>query len=257
MKMKMKVLAAAVGLVIAGGASASIDPLSTGNGELWLSVRNNTDQTSMMIGLNLNIDGSTAGSTAFSTTTSQTFSLTAVQNYLTANTGDNFSWMVTAGDSVGSASVDGLRYLSTSLSPTGVATFQNQALVGFNTMESPLTNINSGSKDGVVVGSSDVAYFATSMDSWQNKAPFSATAALGQSMGFYQLSNSGSTTGPSTKLKAVNFATFDGTWKLDSTGSLQYTVASVPAVPVPAAVWLLGSALIGMVGVARRKVSAV
>jgi hypothetical protein len=42
-----------------------------------------------------------------------------------------------------------------------------------------------------------------------------------------------------------------GTWLLTSTGQLTYSAPS--AVPVPAAVWLFGSGLVGLVGIARRK----
>ncbi len=41
-------------------------------------------------------------------------------------------------------------------------------------------------------------------------------------------------------------------WRLDADGTLTYNVP-VSAVPVPAAVWLFGSGLLGLVGVARRK----
>jgi hypothetical protein len=43
----------------------------------------------------------------------------------------------------------------------------------------------------------------------------------------------------------------EATWTLDSEGVLTYS-----AVPLPPAVWLLGSALLGLVGVARRKVQS-
>jgi len=41
-----------------------------------------------------------------------------------------------------------------------------------------------------------------------------------------------------------------------ATGTVIATVAEVQAVPVPAAVWLFGSGLIGLVGIARRKKAA-
>jgi hypothetical protein len=54
---------------------------------------------------------------------------------------------------------------------------------------------------------------------------------------------------------------FDATeaiWSFSAESSTSYsmtvTVAGIPAVPVPAAIWLFGSGLIGLVGVARRKV---
>lgn len=258
MKMKMKVLAAAVGLVIAGGANASVDYFSTGNGELWLSVRDNTSQQSISIGLSRNIDGSTAGSTAFDGTTSQTFNLGAVQSFVTTGAGHSFSWMVGAGDSTTPGTANGLRYMSTTTA-SGISGLNNQTMGGMGIMDTDLlANLNSfPPKDGVVVGSTDVAYFLDSMDNWQGNANFVATSSLDTAMNFFMLSNSASTATFTGKTKLVNVATFEGTWKLDGTGSLQYTVASVPAVPVPAAVWLLGSALVGMVGVARRKVSAV
>lgn len=45
------------------------------------------------------------------------------------------------------------------------------------------------------------------------------------------------------------------TWTLAADGTLSFngTEPQVSAVPIPAAAWLLGSGLLGLVGVARRK----
>jgi hypothetical protein len=44
-----------------------------------------------------------------------------------------------------------------------------------------------------------------------------------------------------------------GSWNLSTAGMLTYTAAGVNPVPVPAAAWLFGSGLLGLIGVARRK----
>ena len=49
-----------------------------------------------------------------------------------------------------------------------------------------------------------------------------------------------------------------GVWALSATGDLTYTIPGVvSAVPLPAAVWLLGSGLLGLAGIGRRKKAAV
>ncbi len=63
--------------------------------------------------------------------------------------------------------------------------------------------------------------------------------------GVFTHSNSGFFTGINTYALS--------SWRLDTDGTLTYGVPAVSAVPVPAAVWLFGSGLLGLVGVARRK----
>ena len=53
MKLKMKALAAAVALTVAGSANAAIDTFGSGDGELFFSVRDNVNQTSYVLDLNI------------------------------------------------------------------------------------------------------------------------------------------------------------------------------------------------------------
>jgi hypothetical protein len=68
--------------------------------------------------------------------------------------------------------------------------------------------------------------------------------------GFLHLSGSGMVSGN-------GYQNTDATWSFSANNSKTYSmnVTAVPAVPVPAAVWLFGSGLIGLAGIARRKVS--
>ncbi len=73
-------------------------------------------------------------------------------------------------------------------------------------------------------------------------------AALGTPLAFY-------TETTSTPNKAIGFSAvtqLQGQWDL-ANGQLSYTVAGASPVPLPAAVWLLGSGLMGLVGIGRRR----
>lgn len=83
--------------------------------------------------------------------------------------------------------------------------------------------------------------------SWGGTANFLTTALIGQSNSFFMLTQ---TSDPFDSVARSLWTEFGGNWTLASNGNLTYDVA---AVPVPAAVWLLGSGLFGLVGVARRR----
>ena len=55
MKLKMKALAAAVALTVAGSANAAIDDFASGDGELFFSVRDN-EQNVICFGLEYQIE---------------------------------------------------------------------------------------------------------------------------------------------------------------------------------------------------------
>ena len=252
MKLKMKALAAAVALTVAGSANAAIDTFGSGDGELFFSVRDNTNNTSFVLDLNVKLSDFIANPT-------QSLSFGDMLSYVASSSG-NLSWSVMAGDSTGANVANGLRYLTTAAAGSDLllGAVSNNTLQGWNIMDGDyLANVN-----GVLAGNSatsalgDNAYFTTTMDSWQNNSPVSATAGLGDSQNFYLLANSASTILPAGKTAKVNLNDFSNTpgnvWTLatDATGVTSLTYG---AVPVPPAVWLLGSALLGLVGVARRK----
>lgn len=79
----------------------------------------------------------------------------------------------------------------------------------------------------------------------------------GSAVGFYQLTATGGSAIAAVTPVAFGNATGPATWSLSASGDLVYTVPGSTAVPLPAAIWLLGSGLLGLAGVGRRKTLAV
>ncbi len=84
--------------------------------------------------------------------------------------------------------------------------------------------------------------------SWGTNA-LDNSASFGTDLDFYYWQTSGFNPAPGMTKAA-------GSWSFDGS-TLAYGAAPVSAVPVPAAAWLFGSGLIGLVGVSRRKTDTV
>ena len=264
MKLKLKLVVAAMAFAVTGQAFAAIAPGSSGNGELFMSVYDGVAQTSYVrdLGVDMNTfiaNGSTAG---YSLNYAADSLLTSTFN-LATNT--NLLWNVAALDSTvtpGLAYV-GQRYLSTTNSPTasfiGVQT--NSNLANFTTADNYVTANNGLVGDfnnainvsNVAHGPNDgYAYFGSGFqNNWRGNAKFDSTAAVGTPLSFFYLTPSSTVGLGKATITQFGSAAGNASWKLATDGTLSYSVPA--AVPLPAAVWLLGSGLIGMVGVARRK----
>jgi hypothetical protein len=249
MNMKMKALAAVVAIAAAGSANAAIDMQGTGNGELFFSIRDNTNLTSYVLDMNVSMDTWTDVSQSWAADATLT-------SYLSTGSG-NYSWAVMGGDSTGGGAANGIRMLSTAAAGMAAtwATEKNGGMLGYANIDtSYLVGVNAvlgttGTSAAFVTG--DAGYFSTARDTWDNNSPMNAASAgLGGTQSFYYATNSGSVTAFATKNQTISVTEQLGTWTLATNGDLNYGVS---AVPVPAAVWLLGSALVGLVGVSRRR----
>ncbi len=269
MKWKLKALAAAVAIAVSAPASATIATSTSGNGELFLTVWDSVSQTSYTrdLGLTVNTflenDSTPAQLAAVNAPGySQTFTADSTFSAWLSSVSANLAglvWNVGAMDGSGAN-----RYLSTSSS---IPTLTNSAVTVLNdSADVYLTNVNTlGSHPGTTaVNGSNTASAANDGQAyadagswganWGNKAVgWTSGALIGASNFFWSIAANGS--GSLTTAFLTQFGNENGmsTWNLATDGTLTYNTASPAAVPVPAAVWLLGSGLFGLVGIARRR----
>lgn len=263
-------LGAAGALAFAGvAAHASINPPSSGSGDaiLFAEVENAAGTA---------VVASYAGDTGISVssliggTTNYTGILGSDSNlaklFAADASGDTIYFAVLGGQYTGTNTVGNVKtagvaqYLTTALnnSPTtnGLSLATSNSLVYMGTILNSTiasVNTNSGGASSVEAASSasggiwDTNVTTGNLSTWGGATVKNANP-LGTTANLYYVT-AGTPAGNATKVAY----TLEGTFSLSSNG-LSFTSANQSAVPLPPAVWLLGSGLLGLAGIARRKV---
>jgi hypothetical protein len=277
MKLQMKLAAVAAALVAAAGsAHADLTLPGTNNGSLALVAFNQLTRAYYIRDLGyfmndflpssvttLSGDGSVIGNK----TPEAGLTLNKVSN---ANFSDSAAW----GTWINGQNTSDIRWMVSSVDANGTSTTTNVKRV-ITTLATVPPLVSNGNVDGYIAsgaagGLGTLANPLTGISfSSPNSAPTyfdnnfglggaGALATLDQGVGLYYFARSvGTLSNPvaATQVQygnSLNFASI----KLAANGDFSYTLAPAAAVPLPAAVWLMGAGLMAVGGVVRRRKAA-
>lgn len=269
MNLKLKALAMAVAMTVAGVAQAAIynDNLNsstdlgsgTGAGELMFSIYDPGRAQSLTLDMNLTADTFRNNNASLVNSFSVTNSLlqsfiagSANQSALIWNLGGlsnsglgpNAGTLTTNGDAgatINTTTIDGNALTSAMMFAANYGDLNS----GFFTAANPNAAISSASGPTGFLGGSWGYNFGGSFSFNNTVAGFGSD----QLMSFIAL---GTVDVTDLGGQAVSTTYANGKWHVDAaTGTVSYVGLS--AVPVPAAVWLFSSGLLGLVGISRRR----
>jgi len=259
MKVKAK-LAAAIAMALTAGV-ASAAPIADDG--IFFSAWDSVNQTSIVVNLNLGVDAFRANPTAAYSLSGD--GLAGLQSWLsTANIGA-VQWTVMGvnDDGTGPDIPPSLNYGGVTTSPNIETTYPDwgsfggldAAVTGVPTFLDTVNRIANVAGTGLEAAN----FYATTgagayTFSGQYTLGFESRSSVGSTVGFYNFFAN-----PDNSFFEGGYSDLGGEWTLAFAGNqaaLTYS-AGAPVVPLPAAVWLLGSGLLGLVGIARRKAAAV
>jgi hypothetical protein len=276
MKFNLKMIAAAVAMVSAAGAAhADLAAPTTGNGSLALFAFNTVTRDYYIrdLGFLMNdflpssvtsLSGNGGGTGTRTPEAGLLLNAGNTPNFADAsfsawlagqNTAD-IRWAVSGGDSTGTSTATNVPRAITSsavdLNPT------NQLMTSYSSSGNAgglSTLFNGNGATLSITGPGAAAAFDT------NFGLGGATlASLDQSVGLFYFARTAGTSANATPATKVQYGNTTGyaTVTLEADGDFVYSLAGAPvsAVPIPAAAWLLGSGLIGLGGMVRRRKAA-
>jgi len=288
MNLKKKVLAAAVAMAVSGGASAAIsggDQATLGStegpGELFFSLWDSVAAKSYTLDLGISINEFRGVGAANPGLTSSAMSIAAdtnLQKFMFDNAANSAGWQWNLAGQNSTFNQDpllpddhGIVVTTNNDLPAVLASngnFPSAAaigksmqkaggyLVGVNGQDPGLTNDYAANFSTIVDNAATPGAYAGGpqwgSDYGGTANGWTTSAGVDQTLDFYFIGiDDLATTGGATLVTNLTGQT-GFTWKFANDGTLSYS-----AVPIPPALWLLGSALVGLAGVARRRAAKV